>query len=252
MFLALDLGNTHVKLGLFRGPKLVRAWKFAAEVRRTADELALLVAGLLGARVRAVRRAAIASVVPAQEPGLKEACARLFGREPAVVDHRSRLGFTVGYEPPSDVGADRLADAAAALALVGAPVIVADFGTALTVNVVDRRRVYLGGAIAPGPTLALDALFRRAARLPQVALGAPRAAVGRSSLESLRSGVVLGSAALVDGLLERVFRELGERPPVIATGGAAAVIVPHARHLKRIEPDLTLHGIRLVAAAGAR
>ncbi len=251
MFLALDLGNTHLKLGLFRGAALVRAWRLSSDPRRTADELALALGGLLGRSARSVTGCAVASVVPALDPALREACVRLFRRAPVVVDHRSRLGFTVGYQPPSDVGADRLADAAAALRLVGAPVIVADFGTALTINVVDRRRVYLGGAIAPGPALALESLFRRAARLPQVAAEAPRAAVGRSSGESLRSGAVFGAAALVDGLLERVFRELGERPPVIATGGAAPLVVPHARLLKRIEPDLTLHGIRQVAG-GAR
>jgi type III pantothenate kinase len=248
MLLAVDAGNSQIALGLFRASRLVRSWRIATEARRTADEYALTLAALLGRAARSVRSCAIASVVPALDPVLRAACRTVTRRAPLVIDHRSPLGFTIGYRPPGDVGADRLVDAAAAVERFGAPVIVADIGTATTLEVVDRRRTYLGGAIAPGPELAAAALFRGTARLPQVDLAGPGAVIGRSTAESLRSGIVLGLAALVDGLLERAFREMGGRPPVVATGGAAPLVAPHSRYLKVVEPDLTLHGIRLVAA----
>jgi len=171
----------------------------------------------------------------------------LFRRAPIVIDFTSPLGFRIEYHPPADVGADRLANVAAALELVGAPVVIVDFGTAVTLDVLNRRKEYLGGIISPGLELAAESLFRRTAKLPQVALSAPPGVIGRNTLDSLRSGLVLGCAALVDGLLERVFAELGERPAVVATGGAAPVVAPSSRHIRRVEPDLTLEGIRLVA-----
>lgn len=247
MLLAVDAGNSQITLGMFRNASIVRTYRIATEVRRTADEHALLLRGLLGTHAKKVTRCAIASVVPALDPALRAACRELTGRDPLVIDHRSPLGFTVGYAPPSDVGADRLVDAAAAVDRFGAPVIVADIGTATTLEVVDRKRVYLGGAIAPGPELAAAALFRGTAKLPQINLASPREVVGRNTSDSLRSGIVYGLAGLIDGLLERIFRELGGRPPIVATGGAAVLIAPHSRYLKVVEPDLTLHGIRLVA-----
>ncbi len=247
MLLAADVGNTNIKLGLFSGKRLAATWRLASDLRRTADEYGLLVAQLLGPRVRRVRTFAIASVVPALGVALATCGRRLFRRPALPIDHTAPFGFTVGYQPPSDVGVDRLVDAAAALAGRRPPLIIVDFGTAVTLNVVSRQGVYLGGAIAPGLELAADALFRRTTKLPPIALAAPRAAIGRSTLEAMRSGVVLGAAAAVDGLLERMFRELGERPPVVATGGTADLIAPLCRLVGRVEPDLTLHGIRLVA-----
>jgi len=255
MLLAVDIGNTNVTLGLFRGRKLSGSWRLFSDERKTADELALLLRGLTGVRGRAGGLVvAIAGVVPALEVLYREAAAKMTGREALVISHESPLGFRIGYREPGDVGADRLVNAAAAVGRHGAPVTVVDFGTAVTVDVVDRTLTYLGGAILPGPELAAESLFRRTAKLPQIALAGGARAIGRSTGESMRAGIILGLAAAVDGLLERTFRELGGKTAVVATGGAAPLVVPHSRLLSRVEPDLTLEGIRLVAGrmAGGR
>jgi len=248
MLLAVDIGNTNVTLGLFRGRRLSGSWRLFSDERKTADEMVLLLRGLTGVRGRAPGLSvAVAGVVPALEVLYREAARMMTGREALVINHESPLGFAVRYREPGDVGADRLVNAAAAVARHGAPVTVVDFGTAVTVDVVDRTRTYLGGAILPGPELAAESLFRRTAKLPQIALAGEARAVGRSTGESMRAGIILGLAAAVDGLLERTFRELGGKSTVIATGGAAPLVVPHSRLLSRIEPDLTLEGIRIVA-----
>ena len=246
MLLALDIGNTNVTLGLFRGSRLVRSWRVSTDARRTPDEHEAALRAVLGRAASTVRACAIASVVPAVEDAFAAAAALVVRRRPVLIDSESPFGFRIGYQPPSDVGADRLVNAAAAMERFGAPVIVVDFGTAVTLDVLDRHRVYLGGAIAPGLALAAAALARRTAKLPRVALHRPAEAIGRTTLESLRSGLVFGAAALVAGLLERMFRELGERPPVVATGGTAGIVAPHCRYIRETIPDLTLEGIRLV------
>jgi len=251
VLLAVDIGNTNVTLGLFRGEKLTGSWRISSDSRRTADEYAHQVAGVLGKNLRRVRTMAVASVVPPLEAAFRQSSRDLFGDDAVVIDHDSPLGFRIGYSPPSDVGADRLVNAAAALERYGAPVIVVDFGTAVTLDVVDRHRVYLGGAIAPGLELAGESLFRRTAKLPQIAPSIPGAVIGRSTRESINSGLVLGMAAMVDGLLERFFAELKARVRVVATGGAAGVVVPHCRLARTVDPDLTLVGIRIVASRQA-
>jgi type III pantothenate kinase len=246
MLLAVDIGNTNVTLGLYRGSRLAGSWRLFSDERKTADEVVLLLRGLTGMGGRGLK-VAIASVVPALEVLYREAARKMTGREALVINHEAPLGFKVGYREPGDVGADRLVNAAAAVVRHGAPVTVVDFGTAVTVDVVDRSRTYLGGAILPGPELAAESLFRRTAKLPQIALAGGARAVGRTTGESMRAGIILGLAAAVDGLLERTFRELGGRTFVTATGGAAPLVVPHSRLLSLVEPDLTLEGIRIVA-----
>jgi type III pantothenate kinase len=252
MLLVADIGNTTVSLGLFRGEKLVDSWRISSNPELTADEHALRLAQLLGRRKGSVREMAIASVVPPLTASVGECARRLFRRDPLIIDWRSPLGFSVDYHPPSDVGADRLANAAAAIHRHGVPVVIVDFGTGINLDVVSRGRAYLGGAIAPGLELGAEALFRGTAKLPQIDLAEPASVIGKSTHESMRAGLVVGSAALVDGLLEGIFRELNERATVIATGGAAHLVVPHCRNVKAIESELTLEGIRLVAARMAR
>ena len=247
MLLAVDIGNTNIKLGVFRGGKLLHSWRISSDIHRTADEYALILHGLVSTAKGRIARVAIAGVVPVLEAAMRQCAIELTGAEPVVIDDTSPLGFTIGYHPPSDVGVDRLVDAAAAVERYRAPVVVVDFGTAVTLGVVDRRKVYLGGVIAPGLELAAESLFLRTAKLPLATLKAPRSAIGRSTLEAIRSGLVLGCAALVDGLLERVFEEMGGKATVVATGGVAALVAPHSRHIRRVDPDLTLDGIRIVA-----
>lgn len=247
MLLAADIGNSNICLGLFQEDKLLEFWRLSTDMRRTADEHAQQLDQLLGKRRRRVRALAVASVVPTLKSAFQGCSRRLFNREAIVIDHTSPLGFTIGCRPPEDVGADRLVDAAAAIHRHGAPVVVVDFGTAVTLSVVSRARVYLGGVIAPGLELAAESLFRRTAKLPLVDLAEPRSAIGSSTLESIRSGVILGYAGLVDGLLDRTFRELKDTPRVVATGGTAHLVVPHCRYVRKMEQDLTMEGIRLVA-----
>jgi len=248
-FLAADIGNSKVSLGLFKGRRLLGMWKLETRVNRTADEWAEVVSRLLGRRAKAVRASAISSVVPSMTGPLRSALAAVIGGKLVVLDHRSPFGFLSAYRPPADAGVDPLANAAAAIELCGYPVIAVDVGTAVTIDVVSCRGVYLGGCIFPGLRLAAETLARGTASMPLETLEGPVRAVGGSTSEGIRAGIVLGCAAQIDGLLERIFMELRERPPVVVTGGSALAIVPHCRHARRFEPFLTLEGVRL---AGTR
>jgi len=242
MLFTADFGNTLVHWTVFDGKRAVRQGSVPAasvNARRLAAAL-----GTLRFRVRA---AAYVTVVPARERSFRAALRRLFGTAPHRIDHRSPLGMRVAYRPPRAAGADRLAAAAAAVGRFGAPVIVVDFGTAVTVDAVSRRREFLGGAIAPGSSLMADALARGTAKLPRVVPARPRAAIGRGTRECIRSGTVAGCAALVDGLVERMRREVGRSAPVVATGGGAALVAPLTRHARKVVPGLVLDGVRRVA-----
>lgn len=245
--LAVDIGNTMIDLGFFRGGKLLYSCRIPSDKCRTsAGFLKLFPKNSLGKMPGL--RVAYASVVPEVERAFRSAMRRLTGREPLAIGPKSPLGFRVRYRPLSSLGRDRLAAAAGAVELAGAPVIVVDFGTAITVDAVSRKGVFLGGAIAPGPALSARALARGTARLPLSRLAPPRKAIGKSTKECLSSGIVLGLASLADGLVERMRREMGGKPaPVLATGGAAALVAPFSRTMRRVVPGLVLRGIQAVA-----
>ncbi len=250
MLLAVDVGNTETVLGVFRGPELVRHWRMATKPERTPDELALLFGGFLVQEglsfTREVTGVVVASVVPASTRALREMTARYFSFAPVVVEPGTRTGIPILTDNPREVGADRVVNALAAHARYGGPCIVVDFGTATTYDVVSARGEYLGGVIAPGIQVSASSLAARAARLSQVELVAPRAVIGKNTVESVQSGVVFGTAAEVDGLVERIRQELGQQAKVIATGGLADVVVPHCRTIDEHDPFLTLEGLRLV------
>ncbi|MGH9131110.1 MAG: type III pantothenate kinase [Acidimicrobiales bacterium] len=269
MLLAIDAGNTQTVIGLFGDPprdaSLANHWRLSTQVERTADELGLIVtqcliqAGLLqggrdqGGRdtagrdqASAVSGIAMSSSAPRVLGALRDMAAHWFVGVPSiVVEPGTRTGIPVRYETPRDVGADRVANAAAALELYGAPAIVVDFGTATTFDAVSSKGEYLGGAIVPGIEIGLEALFLRASHLRRVELVEPRAAIGRNPAESLQSGAIYGYAALVDGLCARFEEELG-LSTIIATGGLAGLIAPHTTKVAHHEPWLTLHGLRLI------
>ncbi len=255
MLLAVDIGNTHVKLGVYDGEDLRHSWRLNTRRDATADETALLLQGLLGARALPPARldsAVLASVVPSLTPVWQDLCRRYLDTDPLVVSAgtASAAGLTFDVDRPSEVGADRIVNAVAALHRFGAPVVVVDLGTATKLEAVGPGGVYLGGPIAPGIVTAADALVERAARLFRVELAAPARTIGRNTVEAMQAGIVYGSAGLVDALIDRVRAELGGLPPVVATGGLAALVAPHSRTIDadKVDPLLTLEGLRRIAA----
>jgi type III pantothenate kinase len=251
MLLAVDIGNTQTQLGVFRGEKLAHQWRASTDQTRTADELALMFGEFLSLAdlsfSRQITGVAISSVVPKATQELREMTDRYFGFPAVVVEPGTKTGIAIKTDNPREVGADRIANAVAAHSMFdGDPVIVVDFGTAITVDAVTGEGEYIGGAIAPGVETAAAALFNSTAQIRRVELMAPPAAIGKSTITSVQSGVVYGTAALVDGLVERVRDELGDSARVIATGGLAPMVIDHCKHVERTEHDLTLYGLRLI------
>ena len=249
MLLAMDVGNTQTVLGLFDGEVLRAMWRISSDRSRTPDELALVVRELLatrGWRPEEVRQAVVGSVVPPLTAAARGMAELLLDHPPLVVDHTLRLDVELAVEEPALLGADRIANAVAAYRQHGAPVIVVDLGTATTYDVLASGGRYLGGVIAPGLFTAAEELVRRTSRLPRVDLVPPASVIGRNTEEAMRAGLVLGAAVQIDGLVRRIWRELGERCPVIATGGDAGILMPLCETVDLVEPHLTLIGLRLI------
>jgi len=249
MILAIDVGNTHTVIGVFDDGSLQSHWRLATERHKTEDEYGLEVLHMLeyaGIKYQEITGVAIASVVPPLTP-VFERVARCYLRCPAlVVGPGVKTGINIRYEHPKDVGPDRIANAVAAHEKYGGPVIVVDFGTATTLDVISRDGEYLGGAIAPGILTATEALFERTARLPRIELQRPPSAIGRSTVTSMQAGIVFGFAGQVDELVRRISRELGGKPYVVATGGLAGLVAPESKTIQTVDPYLTLEGIYLV------
>lgn len=249
MLLAIDIGNTNTVIGLLDGFELLFRWRLASDSTRTADEFAILLKELCaqsGVDAAAVGGIIVCSVVPALTGEVVAMAETAFGVDPVVVGPDLDLGVTIDYRDPREVGPDRLANAVAARHLVDGPAIVVDFGTATTVDVVTGDGHYLGGAIAPGLLTSTENLFRKAALLHRVALEPPENVIGRSTEDSLRSGIIFGAAGQVDEIVRRVIEELGGRPRVIATGGLADKIALFSKLIDVVEPDLTLLGLSLI------
>ncbi len=249
MLLAIDVGNTESALGVFRGAELVSHWRMSTDPERTADELALLFGGFLEHEglsfSKEITGVAISSVVPASTDALREMVARYFHFAPVVVEPGTRTGMAILIDNPREVGADRIVNSLAAFSRYGGPCIVVDFGTATNFDVVSAKGEYMGGAIAPGLQVAAGSLYSAAARLTRVELHPPRSVIGRNTVEAVQSGLIFGAAAEVDGMVERIKEELGPAK-VVATGGLAAVVVPHCHTVDELDPWLTLEGLRLV------
>jgi len=249
VLLATDVGNTETLIGVFRGKELAWHWRMATRQERTADELALVFGGFLEQEglsfSRQITGVAMASVVPAQTQALREMVRRYFHFAPVVVEPGTRTGIPILYDNPKEVGADRIANAVAAHARYGGPAVVVDFGTATNFDVVSANGEYLGGVLAPGLQISADALFARTARLPRVELVPPKAVVAKNTVESLQAGLVYGTAYMVDGIVERIWKEVGQGE-VIATGGLAPLIIGECSTITQHEPWLTLEGLRLI------
>lgn len=248
MLLALDVGNTHITLGAYRGRSLVSHWRIATEAGRTADEYGVLVWGLLehgGVRPQEVSGVAICSVVPPLTPTLEAMSRAYFGVEPLTVGPGVRTGLVIRYDSPREVGADRVVLAVAAHERYGGPCIVVDFGTATIFDYISGDGAYLGGVIAPGVEISADALFRHAARLPRVELARPPSVLGRNTTHCMQSGIVFGFAGMVDGICERLLAENGPAT-VVATGESVDLIAPECRTVEHVDPWLALDGLRII------
>jgi type III pantothenate kinase len=244
MLLAVDVGNTQTVFALYEGTVRGESWRVATEAQRTGDELGRLFAGFL--ELGSLSGVCLSSTVPQLVTAYEQFVERYVGVELLVMGPGVRSGITIRYEDPREVGPDRIANAVAAKARYGAPAIVVDFGTSTNFDVVSPDGEYVGGVLAPGIEISMDALFERAARLRKVDFVEPPAVIGKTTVNALQSGLVYGFAGQVDGIVERIRGELGGRAQVIATGGLAELIAPHARTVERVDPFLTLEGLRLV------
>jgi len=249
MLLAVDVGNTQTVLGLFTGEVLESHWRISTNASLTADELKVKVGGLLGLDGMGwgdVEAVVLSSVVPrltfAWVDVVKSAC----GCESLVVGPGLKTGMPIKYDNPHEVGADRIVNGVAAYERFGGPVVIVDFGTATTIDVISAEGAYLGGAIAPGVETSAEALFSKAARLSKVDLEAPAGVIGRNTRESVQAGLMLGEAAMVDGLVRRVWQELGEETAVVATGGLAPSMSALCETVGHVDVDLTLTGLRII------
>jgi type III pantothenate kinase len=249
VLLAIDVGNTETMVGVFRDEELAWRWRLSTVPDRTADELALFYGGFLQQQGlsfdRNVTGVVISSVVPSATQALREMVRQYFRFPAVVVEPGVKTGVPVLTDNPKEVGADRIVNALAGFTKFGGPCIVVDFGTATTFDCVSDEGEYVGGAIAPGLQVAARALFEQTAKLPLVELVAPRSVVGKNTVESVQSGLIFGYAAMIDGMVERIAKELGQ-PTVVATGGLAPVVIGECRAIDHHEPWLTLEGLRLV------
>jgi type III pantothenate kinase len=249
ILLAVDVGNTNMVLGAYRGADLVQTWRAATAVERTEDELAVMIDGLLAREdlgIDDVDAMVVGSVVPPLTLALTRLADRHLGGRCLVIGPGVKTGVRLRVDNPSEVGADRIANTLAAHRRYGGPAIIVDFGTSTNFDVVSAEGDFLGGAFAPGIEVASESLFGRASRLFRVPLTAPREAIGKNTADCLRSGIVFGYVGLVEGLIARIHSELGARARVIATGGLATTIAPLTRAIEKVDEDLTLEGLRVL------
>lgn len=250
MLLAVDVGNTQTVLGLYKEEELQHMWRLATNKKDSSDELRIKLLSLLvaaGIDIQEVQATALASVVPLLTARWVEVAHNLFAHEAFVVNAKTAgVLFKTDYPNPDEIGADRVADAVAAVTLYGAPVVVVDFGTATNIEIIDHTGAFVGGIIAPGMETSAASLFAHASKLSSIEMEDPRTAVGKSTDEAVQAGIIYGEAEKVDGLIRRVFAQLGYETPVIATGGLAATIAKVSATITHVDPELTLDGLCLI------
>ena len=244
MLLAVDVGNTQTVLGLYGNGELADHWRVATERSTTADELGVLLTGLLD--LDSVDGISLASTVPVLIREWEPLAGKWVHAPLLVVGPGVKTGIPIRYDDPREVGPDRIVNSVAAKERYGAPVIVVDFGTSTNFDVVSPEGEYVGGVLAPGIEISMDALFARAARLVKVDYTPPPTVIGKTTVAGLQSGLVYGFAGQVDGIVGRIRDELGAEAPAVATGGLADLVAPHSRTIERVDPFLTLEGLRLV------
>ena len=249
MLLALDAGNSNITIGAFDGGKLAAQWRLRTVHEQTADEWGILLRNLFapaGLDIASVHGIIIASVVPPIDTTLALMTQRYFRKEAMFVGPETNLGLAVRYDNPKEVGADRLVNGVAGFYKYGGPCVIVDFGTTINFDVISKDGEYLGGAIAVGIGIAVDALFSKTARLPLVDFRPPKDVVGTNTVASMQSGLYFGTVGMIDGILERIIAKLGPDTKLIATGGQARMIVSGSRFLKQVDEHLTLEGLQMI------
>lgn len=249
MLLVVDVGNTQTHFGTYRGDQLVEHWRMATVRQSTADQLGAALRSLLrlrGVELSELQGSIVSSTVPELAPEWAQVGERYLNHDTVIVGPGVKTGMPIRLDNPRELGADRLVNAVAAYDHIGGACIVVDFGTALTYDVVSEAGEHLGGLIAPGLEISLEALSDRGAKLPKIDLLPPRAVIGKSTVEAIRGGVLFGYAAAVDGIVGRIRAELGTDAPTIATGGHASIVAPFCETIDEIDGDLTLRGLRLI------
>jgi type III pantothenate kinase len=250
MLLAIDIGNTDTVVGVFENNRLVDHFRVASNHTLTVDECGFFVTGLLkklNIESKQLDRVVIASVVPRLQPVYEKMSDKYLAIKALVVSSETKLPIRIGYENPAAVGADRIANAVAAYKQFGGPIIVVDFGTATTFDVIDEKGVYLGGVIAPGPETSSRELVKKAARLFEVNIERPKNVIGRNTADSIKSGLFYGTIGLVDSIIERILGELGQKAKVIATGGLAEEFSKDSGYIEAVNRALTLEGLKIIA-----
>jgi type III pantothenate kinase len=249
MLLAIDIGNTNIVLGIYEGRKLVTHWRLLTVPERTADEYGVLISQLAAAsgigcdRISAV---VVSCVVPPMIAMIQELGERLFGVAPLIVGPGIKTGMPILYESPKDVGADRIVNGIAAYEKYHDSCIIVDFGTATTIDLISRKGEYVGGAIAPGLSISLEALIQRASKLPRIEVVKPKEVVGRNTINSIQAGIFYGYVGLVDGIVERIQEQHGLRAKVVATGGLAPLVASECSSITEVDEFLTLEGLRII------
>lgn len=251
MIFTVDIGNTNIVIGVFEGKNLIANFRLATDVLRTTDEYAATILLLLngqGIECKKIKSTVISSVVPQLIYTFSKLSRKYFNVEPLVVGPGVKTGLKIKLENPKEVGADRVVNAVAAIEQYGTPVIVVDFGTATTFDVVNKLSEYLGGVIYPGIKLSASILRSKTAKLPEVEIEKCNKVVGNTTINSIKSGIYFGYLSLVDGIIERIIDEQfkGERVNIIATGGLGSIFIDDSKYLKIYEPNLTLNGLRLI------
>ena len=249
MLLVIDAGNTHTVVGLYDGEALRAHWRIFTSHYRTEDEFRILISMLLQEEAvdrEEVSGCCIASVVPPVDGPLTGVCRHAFGAAPLMVGPGVKTGLVIQVDNPKEVGADRIVNAVGAREQFDGPMIIIDFGTATTFDVITTQGEYRGGCIMPGIEIGADALFQKCAKLPRIDISRPSSALGKNTVDQIRAGLTLGYADMVDGMITRIRSELGEDPTVVSTGGYAAVIADVASGIQHVDPLLTLKGLRAV------
>lgn len=249
MILVFDVGNTNIVLGVYEDKSLVEHWRISTAAQRTADEYAVLLKALFegsGLTFKNIKGIILSSVVPPLMLTLDLMSKKYFGFEPLVVGPGIKTGIKIKFENPREVGADRIVNAIAGFEFYGGPLIIVDFGTATTFDAITAKGEYLGGAIAPGIGISTEALFARAAKLPRVELVKPPSVIGKNTVNSMQAGIIYGFAGQVDAVVSRMKKELPGNPLVVATGDMAEIMAQEARTIDKVDPLLTLAGLRII------
>lgn len=249
MILAIDVGNSNIVIGCIDDDKIVFTTRHSTDREKTEDEYALTLMGMFdffNIDPKQIEGSIISSVVPQLRRAMRFAIEKVTGKAPLVVRHDMSIGMKIDMDIPSQLGSDLIVDAVAAISKYPTPIMIFDMGTATTLSVINEDKTYIGGMIMPGLQMSMDALSSRTSQLPRISLEAPNRLIGKNTVCCMKSGAIYGSASMLDGIIDRVEEELGQKATVIATGGLIEEVIPHCKHQIKMEPDLMLWGLKII------